>query len=91
MKRDYSRNIRLRCIVCGSDDCFECNENKTYIKCTKCNKEYHGGYDELVELNTAFIDMEISQMKDEIGKDLHDDILKTLKSATRGTKFIKIK
>ena len=56
MKKDYSKSIQLRCVVCGSADDFEFNEDKTYIKCAKCNREYLGGYDELVELNKSLID-----------------------------------
>ena len=49
MKDDYHKYIALRCATCGSCSDFEFNDDKTYIKCTKCNREYHGGYDELVE------------------------------------------
>jgi hypothetical protein len=59
MKKSYDKAIQLRCIVCGSADDFEYNEDKTHIKCMKCNKEYFGGYDELVELNQSLIQEEI--------------------------------
>ena len=48
--------IRLRCSVCGDSGCFEYNDDKTYIKCVRCGKEYLGGYDELVEENKKYID-----------------------------------
>lgn len=50
MKKEYSKDIELRCIVCGSDSHFEFNEDKTVVKCTLCNREYTGGYDELADL-----------------------------------------
>ena len=49
MKTEYKG--KLRCATCGSDSHFETNDEKTYIKCTMCNREYLGGYDELLELN----------------------------------------
>lgn len=91
MKKDYNKNIRLRCVVCGSDSNFESNEDKTYIKCTKCNREYLGGYDELVELNQALIDEEVEATKQEVKEDLEKEIHEMLKKAFKGNKYIKIK
>lgn len=91
MKESYNVSIRLRCIVCGSDTDFECNEDKSYIKCKKCNREYRGGYDELVELNESLISEEIEATKQVIANDAKEEILKSLKTAFRGNKYIKIK
>lgn len=91
MKKDYSKSIRLRCVVCGSDSDFESNEDKTYIKCTKCNREYLGGYDELVELNQALIDEEVEATKQEVKEDLEKEIHDMLKKAFKGNKYITIK
>lgn len=91
MKTDYSKSIRLRCIVCGSDSNFEHNEDKTYIKCTNCNREYLGGYDELVELNEGLINEELEATKQEIANDAKEGIIKSLKNAFKGCKHIKIK
>ena len=90
MKKDYCRSIQLRCIVCGSADDFEFNEDKTYIKCTKCNREYLGGYDELVELNKSLIDEEVERTKDEITRDVQDELTAMLKKAFNGNKNFKI-
>lgn len=91
MKKDYSKSIRLRCVVCGSDSDFESNEEKTYIKCTKCNREYLRGYDELVELNKGLIDEEIERTKDEIANDAHDELSAMIKKAFKGNNHFKIK
>lgn len=91
MMKDYSKSIQLRCVVCGSDSDFESNEDKTYIKCTKCNREYLGGYGELVELNQALIDEEVEATKQEVKEDLEKEIHEMLKKAFKGNKYIKIK
>lgn len=91
MKDNYSFNIRLRCVVCGSEDNFECNGDKSYIKCTNCGKEYFGGYDELVECNQELIAEAKELVVDEIDKDLQKDINSLFKNAFKGNKFIKFK
>jgi hypothetical protein len=91
MKENYNTSIELRCIVCGMDDCFEHNEDKSHIKCTNCGKEYIGGYDELVECNQQEIDSVIESKKDEIATDLKKDIKDMFKNTFKGNKFIKIK
>ncbi len=91
MMKDYSKSIQLRCVVCGSDSDFECNEDKTYIKCTKCNREYFGGYDELVELNQANIQDEMDAMKAEVKLDAEKYLRESLKKAFKGNKYIKFK
>ena len=91
MKDNYSYSIRLRCIVCGSEDHFDCNEDNSYIKCTNCGKEYFGGYDELVSCNQEQI-TEIKEIAtEEIGNDLQREVNQMLKNAFRGNKYIKIK
>lgn len=86
MKKDYSKSIQLRCVVCGSNSDFESSEDRTYIKCTKCNREYLGGYDELVELNKNLIDEELERTKEEIIQDAHDEISSMLKKAFKGNR-----
>jgi hypothetical protein len=91
MKKGYNTTIQLRCIVCGMDDCFEYNEDKSHIKCTNCGKEYFGGYDELVECNQQEINSVVESKKDEIAKDFKKDIEDMFKNAFKGNHFIKIK
>ena len=91
MKKSYNKELSLRCVVCGSDDHFEYNEDKTYVKCTLCNKEYLGGYDELVEMNQAMVAEEVENMKKEVAKDAKDEITKMLKDAFKGNKYISFK
>ena len=56
MKKNYDFSVTLRCPVCGSTD-IQVSEDKTYGKCNKCNKEFFGGYDELVELNDNLLNI----------------------------------
>ncbi len=44
-----------RCIDCFEER-FEWNNDKTYVRCKVCGKEYLGGYNELVDLNRKYID-----------------------------------
>lgn len=87
--KDYNRSILLRCVVCGSNSDFECNEDQSYIKCRKCNREYMGGYNELVELNKAYIQDEISVMKDDVKQDFENRLRNSLRKSLKGNKYIK--
>ncbi len=83
MKSNYNKTLKLRCVVCGSDSDFEHNEDNSYVKCTRCNKEYLGGYDELVELNQEYIAAELEGIKAEVAKDLEKDLNKSLRKVLR--------
>jgi ribosomal protein S27E len=90
MKDNYDKSIQLKCVTCGDSD-FEFNEEKTWVKCNRCGREYLGGYDELVELNQENINRELDETKKEITKDLKNDITKMFKDAFKGNKNIKFK
>ena len=90
MKDSYNKSIQLNCITCGDSD-FEYSKDNTWIKCNRCGKEYHGGYDELVELNQEKINQELEKTKIEIGKDLKKEISDMMKKAFKGNKNIRIK
>lgn len=85
MKTEYTG--QLRCATCGATDSFEFNNDKSYIKCTKCGKEYLGGYDELLELNQESIDEVIGQIQ----ADGEEYIKESIQDALKGSKFFKIK
>lgn len=89
MKDSYNKSIDLRCISCG-DSNFEFNEDKSWLKCNCCGKEYNG-YDELVELNQETIKLEIEKTKEEIGKDLQRELNDTFKKSFKGNKNIKFR
>lgn len=74
MKRNYDRSIPLRCVICGSANNFEYNDDKTYVKCTLCNREYLGGEAELIEMNEAMIAEEVEVLKEEVTKDVEKEI-----------------
>ncbi len=64
MKESYE--VILRCAICGSEDHFEFNEDKSYIKCTFCNREYLGGIDELKELNHEVLDKRMEDIRKDV-------------------------
>lgn len=91
MKDNYNKSISLKCATCGDSSSFEFNEEKTWVICIKCNTEYNGGYDELVQLNQSDINGKINQMKNEVTNDLKADIDKMFKETFKGSKNIKFK
>ena len=90
MTKKYNKSIQLRCVVCGSDSDFEFNEDKTYVKCNKCNREYLSGYDELVELNKGLIEEGVEQTKREVAQDIREEINKMFRDAFKGNNHIKL-
>lgn len=74
MEKEKTYNIKLRCIVCGSTDQFEYNEDQSYIKCTNCGKEYLGGRDELVSYNQE----QIEEIKEIATEEVVNDLQKEL-------------
>lgn len=82
--------VALVCATCGGAD-FDFNEDKTYVRCETCNREYLGGYDELVEFNQAKIDTAMEQTKEQVAEEVKEAVTKSLKDVFRGSKFIKFK
>lgn len=80
MKESYNKKTKLQCITCGDSD-FKHDENKSWIKCNRCGKEYKGGYDELVELNQGNIDRDKDFMKKEVKEDLQKDLSEMFRKA----------
>ena len=85
MKESYE--VILRCAICGSEDHFEFNEDKSYIKCTFCNREYLGGIDELRELNQEVLDERMKDIRNDVATHIKD----ALSKAFSGNKNIKLK
>ena len=83
LRNNYT--IKLRCATCGSDEHFEFNEDKSYIKCTMCNREYFGGIEELKELNVDVFD----EVKNQIEEDAKSYIKDELRKAFKDSKNIK--
>ena len=90
IKINYKKKITLRFIKFGGED-FEFNEDRSYIKCNLCNREYFGGYDELVELNEETISEGLEAFKAEVRDDIEKDITDMFKKAFSGNKYIKFK
>ena len=66
IKKEYT--IKLRCATCGCEDHFEYNKDKSYVKCTFCNREYIGGIEELKEHNrNAFEDAKKERFMAKLG------------------------
>ncbi len=84
MSMETKQQLRLICATCGSDAHFKFNEDKSYIKCMNCNKEYRGGYNELLELNK-------DRIKQQIAQEVKSEILNKMKEAFKNNKNIKIK
>lgn len=83
-----SKNITvsLLCATCGQGD-FDHNEDKSWVKCNNCDREYPGGIDELAEFNQNNIQEAVSGY----GQNLVDDFAKKLESTIRNNKHIKFK
>ena len=61
------------------------------MKCTRCGREYFGGYNEVVELNQELVETELEDIEKEVTTDLKNDLNKVFKDAFRGNKYIKFK
>lgn len=77
LKDNYT--VKLRCATCGCDDHFEFNDDKSYIKCTMCNREYLGGIEELKELNEEAFDELKGQIADDAKSYIQDELRKAFK------------
>lgn len=78
MKKEYF--LRLRCATCGHEDSFEYSDDKSYVKCTFCNREYFGGIEELKELN----EQQLRKLKKEMKQDALTHLQNELKKVFKG-------
>lgn len=68
-----------RCATCGHTDYFEVNEDKSYIKCTNCGREYFRGQDELLEYNQEEIVAAKERLQQQLAGLLQKELLKAFK------------
>lgn len=88
----YDQTINLTCPTCGcSDFAFDrgVDEKIEVMKCASCDREF--SKDELLRENSENIDLHLSEIKEQITKDIADDFRKSLRNAFSGNKHIKIK
>lgn len=72
-------NRKLKCVTCGQDSYFEPNHDESYIMCMYCCREYHGGYEELFQLNAQRFDNPKIEVESEIKMDAVKDLYKSTK------------
>lgn len=90
MKSNYHTNVTLLCKSCQSKD-IQLTADKTFAKCNNCQREYSGGYNELVKLNQTRINREVEKMKKEVVKDTQAEMNKMLKDAFKSSTIFKLK
>lgn len=88
----YNRSISLLCPTCAcSDFSYEEGVNETIqvMTCASCGRELNK--DELIRENSESIDEHFSEIKNEVTKDIADELQKALKKAFSGSKNIRFK
>lgn len=88
---NYQRNVRLLCPTCGCSDYeYEQGVDETIevMKCASCGREITK--DELIKENSENINEHMSEIKEQITKDIAKEFKDTLKKAFRGSKNIRI-
>ena len=88
----YTRSVRLLCPTCGSSDfAFEEGVDETIqvMTCASCEREFNK--DELIQENGENIEAHLSELKEEVTKDLAAELRKSFKKAFSGNKNIRFK
>jgi transcription initiation factor IIE alpha subunit len=88
----YNRSISLLCPTCGcSDFSYDEGVDETIqlMTCVSCEREFNK--DELIKENSENIDEHLSEIKEEVTKDVADELRKSLKKAFSGNKNIRFK
>lgn len=78
--------VALLCATCGQGD-FDHNDDKSWVKCNNCHREYLGGISELADFNQGGIQDAV----EDLGQSLVDDFAKTIESNLKKNKHIKFK
>jgi len=88
----YSRNVPTYCPTCGNTE-FEFDQDNgddnSIYKCVSCNRELTKA--ELMRENEENIHIHTKEIGDEVVKDLADEFKKSLQSAFKGNKHIRVK
>lgn len=88
----YNRSVSLLCPTCGcSEFSYEEGSDETIeiMTCASCEREFNK--DELIQENSENIEEHLSEMKEEVVKDVADELRKSLKKAFSGSKNIRFK
>jgi len=88
----YNRSVSLICPTCGcSDFSYEegTDETTQIMTCASCEREFNK--DELIQENSENIEEHLSEMKEDVVKDVADELRKSLKKAFSGSKNIRFK
>lgn len=79
-------NVTLYCPTCGLSDFYH-DEDKSYIKCNNCEREFHGGLEEVLEYNQKQVDEALEQESEK----LLNDFGKTLENQFKNNVHFKFK
>lgn len=78
--------VTLLCATCGQGD-FDHNDDKSWVKCNNCQREYPGGISELAEFNQGNIEDAV----EDLGQSLVDDFAKRMELNFKNNKYIKFR
>ena len=80
LKKEYSRDVSLKCLTCWADYAFEVDGQTGHVVCLKCNRVYYGGEEELQHLNEVLIADEVEMLSEELIGDFTDGLSKMFKN-----------
>lgn len=70
LKNRSHASVECICLDCFGKD-LEHNDDKSYVRCRTCGREYNGGYSEIVNLNRAYIEQNgLSKFSEDILKSM---------------------
>jgi malate/lactate dehydrogenase len=88
----YNREIPAQCPTCGSTQLCSADEvgdDSAIVTCAGCNRSMTRG--DLMEANAESIDLHVREVKEQVTKDVKDEIGKMLRNAFKNNKNITIK
>ncbi len=75
--KNYNREIKLFCPICGNDQFESIDTDDARVKCSDCQRIYTK--EELIDGNQEAIETNIDEVKDELMKDLQKKLKKMFK------------